>query len=94
MAMELAIEQMPLPERIQVLKDAVLRARQAKKGATMEEAEWLDQLAKAEAQCGGTDVPLSGLIEQNPYLSTVAPAPESRQGDAQDPNTGESGGGA
>lgn len=95
MPMEMGIQQIPLADRIPALADCVRRARQNKEAATREEAEWTDQLALAESEGIGQGIPVSGLIEQNPYLAGQAePAPASAQGDLVDPNTGKSDGDA
>ena len=67
-----AIEQMHLATRLPALKEMVLSARAQKEAAAKCEAEYLDMLAKAEAQVLGGEgegVELTGLIAdgENPY---------------------------
>lgn len=97
MPMIQSIGQYALPIRIPALRDAVLRCRAAKEGAAADEAAWMDLLAQAEVEAGGTGLPLSGLIPegQNPYAPGTPPvAPAGYQGDLVNPQTGESAGGA
>jgi hypothetical protein len=78
--MERNIDQLPLAQRIPALVEAVTAARQRKEAGASEEADWMDQLAKAEAEvtgkaAGSEGVELSGLIPDNPY----APKPSDDQ---------------
>ena len=80
-----AIEQMHLATRLPALKEMVLSARAQKEAAAKAEAEYLDMLAKAEAQVLGGEgkdegVELTGLIAdgENPYHQ---PAPAEHTGD-------------
>jgi len=85
------IDQMPLETRIPALRDMALLCRSKKEQCAKEEAEFLDELARAESQLGGrTDIPKSGLIEHNPYATGTPPIGE--EGDAVDPATGKSSG--
>jgi len=87
------IDQMPLEARIPALKEMALLCRSRKEQCAKEEAEFLDELAKAESTLGGrTDIPKSGLIEHNPYATETPPASDA-EGDAVDPATGKSAGG-
>lgn len=96
-----SLDQLPLGQRVRALTDAVKASRARQEQDKQEEAEYLDLLAKAEAEVtgkapGSEGVELSGLIESNPYDPNAAPtAPSGQQGDLVDPATGElSGGGA
>lgn len=95
MPMLQSIGQYPVAIRIPALKGAVLACRAQKEAAAADEAEWMDQLAQAEAQIGETGVEKSGLIPEggNPYLKPTPVAPPGFQGDLVDPKTGESSGG-
>lgn len=68
------LEQLPLAVRIPTLADAVTACRARVAQDQAEADEFLDMLAKAEAEVtggapGGEGVPLSGLIPagENPY---------------------------
>ena len=67
-----SIEQLPLPQRIPILKNAVITVRSRLANDRKEEAKLLDLLAQAEAALGANPdkVELSGLIDDNPHLRT------------------------
>ena len=73
-----SIEQLPLGLRLQTLKESVLACRARKEQDEAQEAEYLDMLAKAEAEVTGKapgyeGVELTGLITDNPYQATHTP---------------------
>jgi hypothetical protein len=75
-----SVEQIPLPERIPALTQMVLSARGQKDAYAQQEAEYLDMLARAEAEIGNQAIPKSGLIEQNPYQATGKEPPPPHKG--------------
>jgi hypothetical protein len=72
--MQMAMSQLPLDQRIPALKQSVESARAMKDNYAREEANLMDELARAEAEVigkgpGSEGVALSGLIPEgeNPY---------------------------
>ena len=96
-----SIEQLPLDQRIPLLRDSVLAARARKEQDATDEAAYMDQLAQAEAAVAGKapgseGVALSGLIPEgeNQYATPAPALPAGQLGDLVDPVTGEGSGGA
>jgi len=92
--MQQTIDQLPLGQRVRALAEAVTNTRASLEGLRVQEASYLDHLARAEAEVTGKapgweGVELSGLIEDNPYISS-APTTEA-EGDLVSA-TGESSG--
>lgn len=93
------IQQLELGLRIKTLAEGVMACRARQEQDKLDEAEYMDQLAQAEAQVlgkapGSEGVELSGLITDNPYAAGTPPVDDTAQGDQVDPATGESSGDA
>jgi hypothetical protein len=70
--MQQDIQQLELGLRVKALADAVVSTRASKDALVRQEAEYLDLLARAEAEVlgkgpGSAGVELSGLVTDNPY---------------------------
>jgi hypothetical protein len=78
------MQQLELGLRVKTLKEAVEACRARQEQVKQEEAEYMDQLAQAEAEVlghapGSEGVQLSGLIDDNPYAKATPTEGETQQ---------------